>query len=30
VSRPDRTILSGGGEELFELARTNPRKLDIE
>jgi pyruvate dehydrogenase (quinone) len=25
-----RTILSGGGEELVELARTNLRELDIE
>ena len=25
-----RTILSGGGEELFELARTNLRELDVE
>jgi pyruvate dehydrogenase (quinone) len=25
-----RTVLSGGGEELFELARTNIRDLDVE
>ena len=25
-----RTILSGGGDELFELTRTNLRELDIE
>jgi pyruvate dehydrogenase (quinone) len=25
-----RTVLSGGGEELFELARTNLRDLDVE
>ncbi len=25
-----RTVLSGGGEELFELAKTNLRELDIE
>ncbi len=25
-----RTVLSGGGEELVELARTNLRELDIE
>jgi pyruvate dehydrogenase (quinone) len=25
-----RTILSGGGEELIELAKTNLRELDVE
>jgi hypothetical protein len=29
-SAATRTILSGGGEELIELARTNLRELEVE